>query len=343
MGVTSKSPLRVALQALAVGTKTLRPYTHRFSPKRYTQPQLFACLVLKVFFKADYRGLTAHLADHSDLRAALGLKVVPHFTTLQKASKRLLRVPRARRLFTTTVHRFLKRRRRIQRAAFDSTGLECGHRSLYYIRRRNGAKKRWQTVAYSRYAKLEAAFECRTHLLVGVLVGSGPRPDTDRFVPLLDDTLQRVRVAAVLADAGYDSEANHRYARETQGVRSFIPATAGRPTTKPPSGRYRRRMKQRLDKNYGHYGQRWQGETGFSMIKRRLATTVHARSYWSQCRELLLIAITYNILLLAVLQLFYRASASPFISPFYFSAPIRVRHVIVSVGAPKLRSKSWSG
>jgi hypothetical protein len=294
MGVASKSPVRVVRHALAVGRGTLRPYAHRFSPKLYTQPQLFACLVLKTFLKTDYRGLAAHLKDHSDLRFVLGLRVVPHYTTFQKASARLLEMPRARRLFTKTVHRFLKRRRRVRRAAFDSTGLDCGHRSLYYIRRRNGAKKRWQTVTYSRYAKLEAAFECRTHLMVGVLVDRGPRPDTDRFVPLLKDTLQRVRLDAALADAGYDSEPNHRYARDTRGVRSFIPATAGHPSPKPPKGRYRRRMRQRLNKHYGHYGQRWQGETGFSLIKRLLATAVQGRTYWSQCRELLLLAITYK-------------------------------------------------
>ena len=57
-------------------------------------------------------------------------------------------------------------------------------------------------------------------------------------------------------------------------------------------------MKSRLDKNYGKYGQRWQVETSISMLKRRLATTVNGRSYWSQCRELLLLSITYNLMLL---------------------------------------------
>jgi hypothetical protein len=297
----SKSPLRVARHALAVGTEALPAYAHRFSPKKFTQPQLFACLVLKTFFKTDYRGVEAQLQDHSDLRAALGLKAVPHFTTLQKASRRLLQVPKARRLLTSTVHRFLKRRRRLRRVAFDSTGLDCGHASRYYIRRRNGARKQWQTVAYSRYAKLEAAFDCTSHLLVGVLVGRGPRVDVDRFVPLLDEALSRVRIATALADAGFDSEPNHRHAREEHGVKSFIPATAGRPTTKLPTGRYRRRMQQRLNKHYGGYGQRWQAETGFSMLKRRLGSTVNGHSYWSQCRELLLLAITYNIMLLYVL------------------------------------------
>ena len=299
MSTLSKSPLRVARVALAVARRCLRPYAHKFSPKKFTQPQLFACLVLKTFLKTDYRGLAAHLADHSDLRAVLALEVVPHFTTPQKASRRLLRQRTARRLFRTTVRWFLQRRRGLKRAALDSTGLDCGHASRYYIRRRNGAAKHWQTVAYSRYAKLESAFDCRSHLMVGVLVGRGPRPDADRFVPLLDATLANVRVSSALADAGYDSEANHRYAREDCGVRSFIPAKIGRPTSKLPTGQYRRRMKQRLNKDYGSYGQRWQAETGFSMFKRRLGSTVNGRSYWSQCRDLLLMAITYNIMLMS--------------------------------------------
>lgn len=298
MSKLTKSPLRVAREALAVAKSRLRAYAHKFSPKKFTQPQLFACLVLKTFLKTDYRGLVAHLADHSDIRTALGLETVPHFTTPQKASRRLLRQRGARRLFRTTVRRFLRRRRRLKRAALDSTGLDCGHASRHYVRRRNGNAKQWQTVSYSRYAKLEAAFDCDSHLMIGVLASRGPRPDTNRFVPLLDATLANVRVDSALADAGYDSEPNHRHARERRGVRSFMPATHGRPTAKLPSGRYRRRMKQRLNKDYGSYGQRSQAESGFSMFKRRLGSTVNGRSYWSQCRDLFLMAITYNIMLL---------------------------------------------
>jgi hypothetical protein len=297
MGTLTKSPLRVVREALAVAQRRLRCYRHKFSPKKFTQPQLFACLVLKAFLKTDYRGLVAHLTDNSDLRNTLGLQTVPHFTTPQKASRWLLRQRLAKRLFRTTVRRFLQRRRRLRRAALDSTGLDCGHASRHYIRRRNGFTKQWQRVSYSKYAKLEAAFDCDSHLMVGVLASRGPRPDTDRFVPLLDATRANVGVDAALADAGYDSEPNHRYAREHCSVRSFIPATAGRPTTKLPTGRHRRRMKQRLNKAYGSYGQRSQAECGFSMFKRRLGAIVNGRNYRSQCRDLLLMAITYNIML----------------------------------------------
>ncbi len=142
MNTLSKSPVYVAREALAVGCKALRPYSNKFSPKFYTQPQLFCCLVLKTFFKLDYRGVA-----------------------------------------------------------------------------------------------------------------------------------------------------------DRQRVRSFMPAKIGRPTSKPPSGRYRRQMKRRLNKHYGSYGQRWQVECTNSMLKRCLATTVQARSYWAQCRELLLLVLTYQVML----------------------------------------------
>jgi hypothetical protein len=147
---------------LAAGAKTLRPYAHRHSPKKYSQPQLFACLVLKTFFKTDYRGLSALLADLSDLRRVLGLRCAPHWTTLHKAAGRLLVRRRVRRLLGFTVRRVLGRRQRVKRAALDSTGFETGHTSHYYARRRTKGASRKEKVRYSRYAKLEAAFDCAT-------------------------------------------------------------------------------------------------------------------------------------------------------------------------------------
>lgn len=299
MSFTSKSPLDVAREALRAAEAALPRYAHKYSPKKFTQHQLFACLVLKTFFKTDYRGIAVYLEDLPDLARALGLGRVPHYTTLQKATRRLLTLAAANRLLTTTLRRALGRRRKVTLAAFDSTGLQCGRASSYFVRRRTRGKKAWQTTTYKRFAKLEAAVDCQTHLVIAAIPRRGPRVDTDRFVPLLEGALRRVRLGTVLADAGYDSESNHRHARERRGVRSVIPATAGRPTTKPPLGHYRRLMKRRLHKGYCHYGQRWQAETVFAMIKGRLGSVVHAVTYWAQCRELMLLAIVYNLLIVA--------------------------------------------
>ena len=88
MSATSKSPLRVAKEALALDEQSLSRFGHKHSPKKYTQAQLFALLALKHFFKTDYRGIVEIVADSSDLRRVLGLTQLPHYTTLSHAAKR---------------------------------------------------------------------------------------------------------------------------------------------------------------------------------------------------------------------------------------------------------------
>lgn len=85
----TKSPVALAREALAVAQRALDPYSSARSRHDFTQAQLFAILVLRQFFGTDYRGVAQLLEDLSDLREALELKKVPHFTTLQKAEQRL--------------------------------------------------------------------------------------------------------------------------------------------------------------------------------------------------------------------------------------------------------------
>ena len=214
MATTCKSPQRVALAALATARRALPPYSHRCSPKVFTQHQLFAALVLKNFLKTDYRGVVAHLHDNPSLAATLGLKKTPHFTTLQKASQRLLAAPRARRLLDATVRQRMGRRRRVPSAAVDSTGLECSAASGYFVNRRACASGPWKRVVYHHYPKLGIVCDTRTHFVLACAVGRGPRPDVDEFRPLIAEALHRVRLALLVADAGYDSEPNHCFARE---------------------------------------------------------------------------------------------------------------------------------
>jgi len=103
MSTTSKSPRMVLRVAHHIGQQALRNYPHRFSPKKFTQPQLFACLVLKEFFRLDYRKLEALLIDTPTLCNTIGLNRVPHFTTFQKAAKRLLICQYAKQLLAQTV------------------------------------------------------------------------------------------------------------------------------------------------------------------------------------------------------------------------------------------------
>jgi hypothetical protein len=95
MSVTSKSLWDLLVTAWRIGQAKLPLSTHINSPKSFTQLQLFACLILKNFLRTDYRGVVEHLRDNSSLTEAVELDKLPHFTTLQKVSKRLLQVRRA--------------------------------------------------------------------------------------------------------------------------------------------------------------------------------------------------------------------------------------------------------
>ena len=91
MSRTTKNPIALARAALAAGKEALPDYSCSKSPHKFTQPQLLALLVLKQFFKLDYRGIVQWLGNWSELRDALELQGVPHYSTLCYAEGRLLK------------------------------------------------------------------------------------------------------------------------------------------------------------------------------------------------------------------------------------------------------------
>ena len=87
----TKSPRRIAREALAVAREALPAYSCPTSRHDFTQAQLFAGLALKTFLKTDYRGVVAFLHDFPELRQDLALTKVPHYSTLCYAEQRLLK------------------------------------------------------------------------------------------------------------------------------------------------------------------------------------------------------------------------------------------------------------
>jgi hypothetical protein len=330
---TTKSPLSVAKLALEVARQCYADYSCAKSPKKFTQPQLVACLVLKEFLRLDYRGIRQTLLEWSDLRQVLGLCKVPHFTTLCAAHRRLLRKGLTNRLIDRLLA-FCRRNGQLPRktrlAVIDSTGLETRHSSHYFTRRcgRHSAHTKLK------YPKLSLICDARSHLVLGLVVDRGPKPDPCEFERTLTDALRRQPIQTLVGDAGYDSEKAHRWCREQLGIRSIIPPAIsgrrrldGRP--RRMRGHYRRKLRRRFPKKT--YGQRWQIETVFSMLKRLMGSALRARSYHSQCREIVLRVITLNLMILlhAVSYVLYRAGQSPILPLFclfcsYF-APYKTR------------------
>lgn len=163
------------------------------------------------------------------------------------------------------------------------------------------AANRRRSALNKRLPKLALAVHAASHLILAAGASTGLGSDCRHFASLMLDASRRMALEYVLADAGFDSEDNHRLARQELGVRSLIPATIGRPGAKGPKGYYRRLMRRRFqggpDKD--HYGQRWQVETVNSMLKRNLGSACRARTPGGRKRDMLLRAITHNVMILA--------------------------------------------
>jgi len=297
---TSKSTLTVARMALRAARDAVAEHAHPKSPKKFTQPQLLACLVVKEFLGLDYRGIHVLLGEWSDLRDVLGLRKTPHFTTLCAASGRLLTKPRADAMLAATLALCRKSKllpRRTKPAAIDSTGLETRHASAYFTHRCGRHMGHYK----HRYPKVSAVCDTSNHLILGTVIDRGPKPDHIEDERTLCAALGQQWFETLLADAGYESERFHSVCRDDLGIRSIIPTTQrGRPRKdgkpSPVTGHHRRCMQRRFPKKL--YGQRWQIETAFSMLKRNLGSALRARCYHSQSREIRLRTLTHNLMIL---------------------------------------------
>jgi transposase len=109
----------------------------------------------------------------------------------------------------------------------------------------------------------------------------------------------------VLADAAFDAERHHRFARKDLGIRSSVIPINTRGRAGAPSGTYRAQMARRFrpkpegSRHKRVFGQRWQAESAFSRHKRRLGSALFGRSDESRTRECYLRVLTHNLMLLA--------------------------------------------
>jgi hypothetical protein len=319
------------LRAHHLGKQALPEYANKFSRHDFTLPQLFACLVLREHQKKSYRGVEALLKDTPEWCAAIGMSGAPDHNTLCRAFGVVARLKATNRMLDLQAQ-WAKRRRLIQGrskpVALDSSLFESRHVSRHFEkrcretrrsgggggkrkRRKNGEKhakkqgdgRRSQTI--KQLPKLSLAVSSKSHLILAARATTGGGPDYAHFEPLLFDAWRRADIKKVVGDAGFDSESNHRIARQDMGVRSIMPAGSGRPgkDDKPPSGYWRRRMSRQLRTKRGRrrsgYTQRWQVETANSMIKRNLGPALRACSARRRSMELMLRCVTHNLMILS--------------------------------------------
>lgn len=278
--------------ALEVSGEVLPPYSHRFSPQRFSQPQLLAILCLMRYEDWTFRAAEVRLAEHGELRRALELQAVPDHTTLFRF---MLRLPEEviGQVLAEVVRRFQNRRpssgKSQSSVAVDATGLAPGSISTFFIRRREqhgGAPMPWRY-----WLKWLLAVDTRLRLILAQKAHQGPVNDCATLRPLLDEVVQSNSIESVLADAEFDSERNHRHIREQIGAESIIPAKRGKPSWKLRGVRAQMRAAFPAER----YRQRVHAETVFSAIKRKLSAKAPGRSLTTQRKQALLLGLAYNI------------------------------------------------
>ena len=172
-------------------------YMHRKSNHIYTVWQHLILLALRQYEGKSYRRFVEWLHEAYYLRMFLQLDNVPHYTTLQKFAARMsgtllykiissfIMLTKIRRLFV----------------GIDASGFKSSNASSYYTDRTGIRKK---------YIKLSIGAELREQIACSLKIRRSPKHDTVDFKPIMERASSIMPLSIVVADKGYDSEANHQ-------------------------------------------------------------------------------------------------------------------------------------
>jgi hypothetical protein len=289
--------VRFARVALEVAEAVLPYYRTKFSKRTFTQPQLLAILCLMRYEDWTLRKAEVRLAEHSELRSALGLlHKAPDHTTLYRFMRRLDEQALAAAL-NETVYRLAasscaqpEEGESAATVAVDATGLAPGAVRTFYVRRthnRGGEPMLWR-----RWLKWLIVVDTKRQVLLAQEACSGPYNGSAMLRPLTEAAQEEVApLGVVLADAEFDSEQNHRHVHERLGAVSVIPAKRGKATWRLQGHRAQMRVAfpSRL------YRRRALVESVFSAVKRKLSARAPGRSLETQRIQALLLGLAYNL------------------------------------------------
>jgi hypothetical protein len=291
---------RFARLSLAVAHGSLPRRLTKYAHPTYPAAGLFAALLLRERLRLTYRGLEDLLGLSRRLRRMFGLRIVPDHSSLWWFARHHLSPEQIQVALQETVRRAGSFNNKARQVALDSTGLWLSHTSRYFAWRaqRHRGQRGW--------LKWALALWIEPQILLAQQVRPGPCGDFSDLRPLAAKAAEIMRYDQLLADAGYDSEANHRFCREELGVDSLIPAKKRRSATVIATTPYRQEMVHRLGKagnpdDRAAYRQRWKVETVMSVVKRCCGETLTARLEPTQQAQALLRGIAYNVQRLVIL------------------------------------------
>ena len=228
------------------------------------------------------------------MRRALGLRGVPDHSTLCRFARQRAAPDLVAAALADTARRARMGGGTARQIALASTGLWLSHTSRYFAWRskRDRSQRGW--------LKWALALWTGPQVLLAQRVRPGPCGDFSDLVPLASAAYAIMPFDQLVADAGYDSGANHRFCRESLGIDSLIPAKKRRSVRGAASTPYRLEMVRALgdpgDREAKRaYRQRRKAETVMSVAKRKWGETLSARLEPTQHVQALIRGVVYNL------------------------------------------------
>ena len=265
--------------------KSIPRHFSKYSNKIFCNHQKMVLLVLKQKLRTTYRDLI-EILKISDIPMYIGLKRIPHRTTLIKFAKKI----------KPGLLDLLLPHRKATNIAVDGSGFELEKKSYYY-RTIHNSDRRQKT---KRYMKLSLAVDTDKHLILKPKIRKKPRHDSLDFIPLLKDLVGEF----VYADKAYSSKKNRRYVIIKMKAIPIIPK-------KKNEGEFYYALKKPLKFDEKRYHQRSKVETVFSMIKRKYGSVLLGRSTSTQKVELMTKLIAHNLDRYVELKIYHLSRVSP--------------------------------
>jgi hypothetical protein len=254
--------VRIVKLAMRLARRHLADHSHKFAPKKFTQPQLFACLILKAHLGCTYRKCEELLILMPAVREAIGLMETPRFTTLQTFADR----PEVMAIIDgvlASIGRAIAKQEP-QDAALDGTGLEVTSASAHFVSR--AGRKR------TRFVKVMLGVLCGTVIPVSLVVDWGPSHDMRQAWALREKMKATCRPTMLWGDGAFDCEGWHQANWDEWGVPSYAPTTV-----KSKDGHVHGFYRNAFQIPVNEYGRRWMCESVNSGLKRISGSTLRSR------------------------------------------------------------------
>jgi len=255
----------------------------RFSNKIYSNFKHLFLLVYKQFRKFTYEELLTDLASNKELRIYLGLKKLPHYTTLIKFAKRLPMT-----IMDNLLLAFKKLIPKPKKVAIDATGISLDNASPHYCKRIGKSYKKRP------FMKSTFLVDIDNYIILLCKLRKKTRHDTIDAKPMLRKAFIHYRDFEIFfADRGYDDNEIFRLSFELLNAYPLILQKNLHVPKHKRSGEYRKLTFDVFD--YGQYLLRNRIESCNSMFKKRFSDCVKTKLDKTQRVEIFARVIAFNI------------------------------------------------